>query len=238
MKIRHPQFIKAAGFGLAWAVRVWIGSLRFRYRPLGPHLIPGTPGLEGRYIYAAWHENMLLPTYCFSQRDIWVLVSGHADGQLIGEVFKHLGPRVVYGSSTRGGVEALRRMMRGRDHVHLAITPDGPRGPRRQVQSGAIYLAAKTGMPIVPVGIGYHRPWRAKSWDRFAMPRPGSLATCVTADPITVPPTSDRQELEVYRQQVQDSFAFVSAAAEKWAETEKWSDPGQAPRLGELRQVA
>ena len=64
-------------------------------------------------------------------------------------------------------------MLRLSRQAHLVITPDGPRGPRRQVQAGMVYLAARTGVPIVPVGIGYDRPWRTKSWDRFAVPRPG-----------------------------------------------------------------
>jgi len=111
MKIRHPALIKALGFGLAWLVRLWIATLRYRYRPCGPNMDPNQPGFKGRFIYAFWHENILVPAYQYGRRDIHVLISRHADGQLIAEVVRHLGFRVVSGSTTRGGVEALRQMI-------------------------------------------------------------------------------------------------------------------------------
>src|SRR5262249_7079734 len=138
MKIRHPWLIKAAGFAAAWAVRLWVGSLSYRYRPLGPNVDPDRPGCRGRYIYAFWHENILVPAYHYRRRDIWVLISRHADGQLIAEAARHLRFRVVAGSTTRGGAEALRRMVRLGGRGHLALTPDGPRGPRRRVQPGVV----------------------------------------------------------------------------------------------------
>ena len=60
--------------------------------------------------------------------------------------------------------------------MHLTITPDGPRGPRRHMAPGPIYLASKLGLPLVLMGYAYDRPWRLHSWDRFAIPRPGSRA--------------------------------------------------------------
>src|SRR6516225_5637238 len=187
MKIRHPALLKALGFAVAWLARLWIGTVRYRYRPLGANLDPNRRGLEGRYIYTFWHENLLMPAYHYGRPDIWVLISQHADGQMIAEACRHLRFKLVRGSATRGGVEAVRQMLRFGDRVHLGITPDGPRGPRRRVKAGLVYLAARTGLPIVPTGIGYDRPWRLRSWDRFALPRPGSLSTCVTVPPIHVP---------------------------------------------------
>src|SRR5438270_12092479 len=111
MKLRHPLFIKAAGFAAAWAVRFWIGTLRYRYRPLGPWIVPTEPNLQGHYIYAFWHENLLLPAYHFSRPDVWVLISQHADGQLIAEACRNLSLRLVRGSTTRGGVQAMRQMI-------------------------------------------------------------------------------------------------------------------------------
>ena len=128
-----------------------------------------------------------MPAYHYGRRDIHVLISEHADGQMIAEACRHLGFRVVRGSATRGGVEAVRQMVRRSRSAHLAITPDGPRGPRRQVQPGVVYLAAPTGLPIVPFGIAFERAWRMNSWDRFAVPWPWSGAVCVTAEPIHVP---------------------------------------------------
>jgi lysophospholipid acyltransferase (LPLAT)-like uncharacterized protein len=228
MKIRHPVLIQGLGFFMAWLIRLWLGTLRFRYRPLGPNLDPHRRELRGRYVYAFWHENMMLPAYCYARPDIWVLISQHADGQLIAEVCRHLGFRTVRGSTTRGGVEAVRQMLRLARIAHLAITPDGPRGPRRQVQPGLAYLAARTGLAIVPVGIGFHRPWRLRSWDRFALPRPWSFGACVTGEPIVVPAEASRAMLAEYSERVETALRRVTALAERWAETGQWSGHTQA----------
>ncbi len=222
MKLRHPWLIKLAGFLISLLVRAWIATLDFHYRWFGPNMDPNLRGFRGRYIYIFWHENLLLPLYHYGRADIWVLISQHADGQLITEVCRHLRFRTVAGSTTRGGVQAVRHMLRLSDHGHLAITPDGPRGPRRELQPGLIYLASRTGLPIVPLGIGYDRPWRMKSWDRFALPRPFRRGRCVTAEPITVPRDCGKDELERYRRHVEEVLHRVNALAETWAETGKW----------------
>jgi lysophospholipid acyltransferase (LPLAT)-like uncharacterized protein len=217
MKLRHPWLIKAVGFAVAWLVRVWIGTVRYRYRPLGPNLDPNQANFRGRYIYAFWHENILIPAYQYGRPDIWVLISQHADGQLIAEACRHLRFRAVRGSTTRDGVKAVRELLRKGKHAHLAITPDGPRGPRRRVQPGLVYLAAWTGLPIVPIGFAFHRAWRMRSWDRFALPHPYSAVECVTAELIHVPGDADRLQLEHYRRQVEDALNRATAAAERLA---------------------
>ena len=217
MKIRHPVLLRALGFGIAILVRVWIGTVRYRYRPLGENVDPNRRNLRGRYIYAFWHENLLMPAYHYSRPDIWVLISQHADGELISEACRRLGFRTVRGSTTRGGAAAVRELLDVSSRGHLGVTPDGPRGPRRRVQPGLVYVAAKTGLPIVPAGFAYDRPWRARSWDRFAMPRPWSLATCVTDDRIVVPPDASRAELEDHRRGVEEMMLRVTDVAERIA---------------------
>ena len=217
MKVRQRWLIKALGFAVAWVVRLWVGTLRYRYRPLGPNMDPHQRGFPGRYIYAFWHENILLPAYHYGRRDIWVLVSQHADGELIAEACRHLGFRLVRGSTTRGGAEAVRQMLRLGRKAHLAITPDGPRGPRRRVHPGIVYLAARTGLPVVGMGIAYQRAWRMGSWDRFALPHPWSSAALVTTEPIHVPADLDKEGLEHYRLLVEQALNRATEAAEKWA---------------------
>src|SRR5262249_30493583 len=133
VKIRHPWLLKATGLMGAGLLHYWIRTLRYRYRPLGPDVNPHRHDLPGRYIYAMWHETMLLPVYQYARLDIYVLISQHADGQMIAEVCRHLRIPLVRGSTTRGGVEAVRRLLRTGPGFHLALTPDGPRGPRRRV---------------------------------------------------------------------------------------------------------
>jgi lysophospholipid acyltransferase (LPLAT)-like uncharacterized protein len=214
MKIRHPWLIKAAGLGAGWLVRLWMGTLNYRYRTQGQDFDPRRHDLPGRYIYAFWHENLLLPATFYGRRDVHVLISRHADGQLIAEACRHLGFRTVAGSTTRGGVEALRQMLRLGKCSHLAITPDGPRGPRRQVQPGIVYLAAKTGLPIVPAGIAYERAWRTRSWDRFGLPHPYSTAWCLTAQALHVPADADKEQLEEHRRRVQAALDELQQRAE------------------------
>src|SRR5262249_28540498 len=131
MKLRHPWLLKALGFVLSGILRLWIGTLRYQFHSLGREEIrPDEPGVSGHFIYAFWHENMLLLAYHYGRPDVYVLISQHADGQLIAEVCAHMGFGLVRGSTTRGGIEAVRRILRLGQAAHLAVTPDGPRGPR------------------------------------------------------------------------------------------------------------
>jgi lysophospholipid acyltransferase (LPLAT)-like uncharacterized protein len=217
MKIRHPRLIKALGFVGAWVVRIWMVTLRYRCHCLGVSGLPHHPWMRGHYIYAFWHENMLLPAYHCGRPDVYVLVSQHADGQLMAEVCRGLGFRLIRGSTRRGSIEAVRQMLRAGGACHLAITPDGPRGPRRQVQAGVIYLAAKTGLPIIAGGIGFQNPWRLRSWDRFVLPRPLRRATVITSEPICIPPDLDKELLEHYRRLLETRLHELNDAAEVWA---------------------
>jgi len=236
MKIRKPWLIKTAGFLGTVLARIWIRTLRLRLRYFGPSdPRPQHCGDGVRYIYAVWHENLLLPALTFAGRDMHVLISQSADAQMFVELLRHLRVPVIRGSTRRGGVEAVRRILRTAGRTHLAVTPDGPRGPRRQVQAGVVYLAARTGLPIVPAGIGYNRPWRLKSWDRFAIPRPWTLGTFVAGAPVVVPPEAGKAELDHYRQVVEEGLHAVSDIAERWAQNGRW--PSVASRLGESRQA-
>jgi hypothetical protein len=223
MKLRHPWMIRAVAWTAARIICLWLRTLRCQFGSLGPNVEPLRADLPGWFIYAFWHENLLLPAYLYGRPDIYVLVSQHADGQLIAEVCGHLGFRLIRGSTTRGGVEAVRRMLRCGRQAHLAITPDGPRGPRRRVQPGVVYVAAKTGLPIVAAGFGYERAWRMNSWDRFALPRPWCRAACVLAAPIAVPADAGREQLEHYRRQVEAALLAVTDLAEHWAQTGAWA---------------
>lgn len=214
MKIRNPWLIKVLGFAASWLVRAWISTLAFRYRPIGPNMTPKLLKSRQKYIYVFWHENILLPCYEYRGRDIKVLISTHADGQLIAEVCRHIGFDMIRGSSTRGGAQAMREMMRSSQDHHIAIMPDGPRGPRRRVEMGIIYLASKTGMPLVLMGMGFDRPWRLNTWDRFVLPRPGSKAMLLTLPPIPVPAKASKPQLEALRLDIEQKLNDLTDYAE------------------------
>lgn len=101
--------------------------------------------------------------------------------------------------------------------ANLAITPDGPRGPRRKMQPGAIWLASATGLPIVLIGIGYARAWRLNSWDQFGVPVPGSGVTAVLSQPIYVPADLGRDDLERWRLHLERELNRMNEFAEDWA---------------------
>jgi hypothetical protein len=102
--------------------------------------------------------------------------------------------------------------------MNLTITPDGPRGPRRKLAQGPIYLASKLGLPLVAMGFGYDRPWRTRSWDRFALPRSFSRARAVASPAINLPSDLDRDGVEYYRQRVEHLLNRLTVEAEAWAE--------------------
>jgi lysophospholipid acyltransferase (LPLAT)-like uncharacterized protein len=214
MKIRSPWLIRVAAFLGALAVRAWLATLRFRFACRGGSFIPADS--RGKQcIYSIWHDSILAG---LSQRTkLRVMVSQHADGELITQLVQRLGYEVVRGSSTRGGSEALLTMARAEGDSHLIVTPDGPRGPRRRVKGGVAYLASLTGLSVVPVGVGYSKAWYAGSWDRFAIPRPGSKVFGVFLPAIHIPTGLDREALERFRRLVEEKMAEATQAAEAWA---------------------
>ncbi len=108
-----------------------------------------------RMIIAFWHAQQLMMPLAYRGAEAHVLISQHGDGELIRRIIARFGLQAVRGSSTRGGVEALRELIRlGRSGVDLVITPDGPKGPRQVAKMGVVQLAKSTGLPIVPLAFG------------------------------------------------------------------------------------
>ena len=213
MKLRNPLLIRAVSLLVSWCLRIWLGTLSYRFVWDDRAAMPQRMARRGVYLF--WHEMMLFPAHTHARSRIAVLVSDHADGELIAQIMQMLGGQVVRGSTNKRGLSALRGLMRKGKFSHLAITPDGPRGPRRVVQPGAIYLASRTGMPLIPVGLSYRRCWRHRSWDRMAFPYPGELGQAVIGTPIDVPPDLDRDALEEFRLKVQAALDGVQRRAER-----------------------
>lgn len=230
MKISHPIAIKTLSLVASWVLRGWLGTLDYRFEVDDPGLNPLR--LRRRGLYMFWHETLLVPAYTHSNRGFTMLISTHRDGELIAQILRMLRGSSVRGSSTRGGAAAVLGMMRAAKRHHLAITPDGPRGPRRQLQAGAVYLASRGHMPLIPLGIAAADAWRAPSWDRTMLPRPGSRCRGVLGRAIEVPPDIDRDELERYRLLAQEAMDDVQARAERLAAGKN----GQA-RLWTLNEV-
>ena len=199
------------------AIRWWMGTLDYKVAFYDPTVDPANRESFGEKIYIFWHENILFPIALRGHCDLAMLLSRHRDGDILSRVAYHLGFECVRGSTYRGASTAMREMVRRGRHMNLTITPDGPRGPRRTLAQGPIYLSSKLGRPLVLMGLGYDRPWRLRSWDRFAIPRPFSRARAVVSPELWIPPNLDREGLEYYRLRVERLLNRLTDEAEAWA---------------------
>jgi lysophospholipid acyltransferase (LPLAT)-like uncharacterized protein len=216
MKLTHPILQKLAGFAVSSAASLYGRTIDWRATYEDPTTDDVHPLHSGRYIYLLWHEAMLMPLILRGSRQSVALASEHRDGEVLARAMQHLGWTVVRGSTSRRAVPALMRLLR-EDRRHLCITPDGPRGPRRTMAPGPIFLASRLGLPVVCMGFGYDRPWRVKSWDRFAIPRPFTRGRAVFAPPLRVPADLDREGMERYRLWFEQLLNWVTDEAERWA---------------------
>lgn len=147
---------------------------------------------SGSYLMALWHETLLYGMWCHRGRGIHVLISQSRDGELIAQAARLFGYVPERGSSTRGGVLGARGMVAAlKAGKRGAITPDGPRGPRRKLHEGVLAIARLSGRPILPVAFCAERCWRLGSWDRFIVPKPFSRAVFHYGDPVEVPRRGD-----------------------------------------------
>jgi lysophospholipid acyltransferase (LPLAT)-like uncharacterized protein len=218
MRIESPFINQLGGLLGAAAVQWWMSKLDYKVLYDDPAIDPVFPECQGQKIYIFWHEYILFPLYLRGHCNLAMLLSRHRDAEILSYAAHHLGFEFVRGSTNRGGVGAMREMLAKSRDMHLTITPDGPRGPRRQLAPGCVYLASKLGLPLVAMGFGYDRPWRIRrAWDQFAIPRPGSRARAVVSGEVFIPPNLDRAGLEHARQDVETLLNRLTDEAEAWA---------------------
>ncbi len=147
-------------------------------------------------IIVLWHENFQVPIWVFRHRGIYALVSQHFDGEVIARILRRIGYQTIRGSSTRGGIQALEKLRQVLQRQgHIAITPDGPTGPRRKVKFGAVKLASETGIPILPLGYAATREKRMNSWDRFRVVLPFGQSVVYVGKPVYLPPLKSMKKL-------------------------------------------
>jgi lysophospholipid acyltransferase (LPLAT)-like uncharacterized protein len=218
-KLKTPRsLMKLGGLVSAQAVRAWMSTLDFR-AVYYDHTVDPVFGVGGPRIFIFWHENILMPLYLRGHCHLAMLLSQHNDAEILARVAYHMGFDCVRGSTYRGGSRAIRELFVHSRRQHLTMTPDGPRGPRRQMAPGPVYLASRLQLPLVAIGFGYDRPWRVNSWDRFAVPRPFSRGRAVMSPPLEVPPDLDRAGLERCRERVERLMNCLTLEAEAWAES-------------------
>lgn len=154
-------------------------------------------------IYVLWHGRLIPCSYYHRNHRLATLISRHRDGDYIAGVVERWGYQVVRGSSSRGGAAALLQMVRLlREGTSLAITPDGPRGPRQTMKTGPLYAAQRAGVPIIPVTAGSDSAWWFEGWDRFMVPRPFARIRMIYGEPLFVPAEADGAQIERLAQEL------------------------------------
>ncbi len=172
---------------------------------------------ETPFVACFWHGRIaMMPATWTRRQPVDVLISGHRDGALIARAITHLGFRTVTGSSKRGGREALRNICRLLDDGHgVAITPDGPRGPRMRAKGGAIKVAQLSGASILPLGVAVKHRRIIHSWDRFCLARPFSRGVIVWGAPLAVPRQLSEPEFEAWRLRLEEQLNALTAEADQ-----------------------
>ena len=147
------------------------------------------------YVLAFWHGTMLLPWYLHGNPSFAALTSKSKDGDLLAKILRKWNYEVVRGSSSIGGNVALGIMIDyTKNDYSIAITPDGPRGPRYKFKAGAVITAKKANIPIILSGVGYKKRKVLKNWDKFEVPFFFSNAKIIYSDPIYVSEKLDYDE--------------------------------------------
>jgi lysophospholipid acyltransferase (LPLAT)-like uncharacterized protein len=215
----------------SWHTRLWLAAvgwlialvirlvyLTLRVKLVDEHgIFAARAAGGGPIIVVFWHETLtLIPL--LSRRwsgHVTALLSQHRDAEIAAQALGRLGIDTVRGSSTRGWAGALRGLLaaraRGED---LAIVPDGPRGPRREVKDGVVQLARATGLPVVPFGAAAWPARRLGSWDRMMVPRPFARVVLVSGAPVTVPRDADARAQAAALAAVQRSLEDLTRRAE------------------------
>lgn len=228
MRIRSPLLTKLAARLTVWLIRMLFRTLKIEIHLSAPELNPYVVADSECFLYCVWHDAMLPPIFCGSHPCSVALVSRHQDGSYLADALKLVGMLPVRGSTKRGGGRAVRQLLQQSAGSHIVITPDGPRGPRRELKDGILFLASHSGRKIVPVGSACSRSWRfTGSWTDLMIPKPFSKLALLAGEPIEIPPNLSCEEFRRYRNIVQTAMQQTEHKAERLAHGKVEPDPQQ-----------
>jgi len=191
--------------------------LTSRWRIVGGDIPKRFWDQDKMFLLCFWHGRLMMMPYCWDMsKPVHMMISMHRDGRLLSDTVAHLGIKTIVGSTSKGGAAALRTMVKTvKAGDYVGLTPDGPRGPRMRAQEGIITIARLAKVPIIPIGYASSRSKVFGSWDRFVAALPFGRGVFVWGEPIEVPHTTDKNELEKARQKVENSLNAVSAEADR-----------------------
>jgi lysophospholipid acyltransferase (LPLAT)-like uncharacterized protein len=206
---KRAQAAAISTFG--WPAMEALGGT-YSWRVLGRRYLDAVDAAGEAPIFAFWHGRVLAATLFFRDRGIVVITSENFDGEWIARIIGKFGYGTARGSSSRGGVRALVGLRRELKEGHpVAFTLDGPRGPARAAQPGAVWLAGATGHPILPFHIEADRAWTAHSWDQHQVPKPGAMISVAIGEPMYVSGT-DEEVVEAARLALEKRLQALEAS--------------------------
>lgn len=202
---------------LAFYILIWTIGKTTRFEVEGKEHLEEVER-EGKVpIYAFWHDRIFLATYFFRDKNIVVMTSQSFDGEYIARFIQRFGYGAARGSSTRGGIGALVKMIRlMREGLPMAFTIDGPKGPRYEAKNGACLLAKKTANPIIPLTFEAKSFWTINSWDKLQIPKPFTRAKVIIAKPIYLEKLANDAVIENKRKELQTKLDELTTFGEQW----------------------
>jgi lysophospholipid acyltransferase (LPLAT)-like uncharacterized protein len=212
-KSRLKRFRASAIAGLGYPLINALGHT-LRWRVEGLEHFEAITASGRQPVMAFWHGRILTATYYFRRRGIVVITSENFDGEWIARIIERFGYGTARGSTTRGARKAMLQLVRDMKAGRPAgFTLDGPRGPARVAQPGAVWLAASTGNPLLPFHLEASSFWSVRSWDRTQIPRPFSTVALVVGEPIEVARDTSDDVLESARLGLERRLAVLEERA-------------------------
>lgn len=191
---------------LGWLLIQFIGRTS-RFTVKGFDRVLEMIGRRQGFIFILWHGRTMLPVFYCRNMGIQAIISLSRDGELQSRIFDRFGFAVIRGSSGRGGMRAaLTAIKRLQEGGILALTPDGPKGPAREVQDGTVFMAKKAAVPIIPIGVGISRRKLMPTWDSYALPKPFCKCGLIFGEPLMLPADADDIQLKEMLKDVLDNI--------------------------------
>jgi lysophospholipid acyltransferase (LPLAT)-like uncharacterized protein len=210
---RRKRFEAAAIAAIGTPVIEALGGT-YHWRESGAGHFDAVRRMGRQPILALWHGRILAATLYFRDRGVIAMTSRNFDGEWIARLMRRFGYGAARGSTSRGGARALVQLRKDMAEGHpAAFTVDGPRGPARHVQAGAVWLASVTGNPILPFHIEASRFWTVDSWDQHQVPKPGSDLAIAIGDPMDVPGDADANAIERARVELEAALGRLEERA-------------------------
>lgn len=170
---------------------------------------------HGHVLLALWHETTAYALYKHSGSNFHAAASYSFDGELAARMTHQFNVECVRGSTSRGGADVLRELEKALKLVDcVGLTMDGPRGPRRHAQPGLAILSARSGLPVIPLAFAINKSWRLRTWDRMAVPKPGSKILYAYGAPIAPPESTTREMIDGKRLEIETKLNLIHASLE------------------------